>query len=306
LEQVKRRPPAPPRTINDQIPPDLEDICLKAIAKQPGDRFKTAADLAAALRAAVAPAPVEIPAAPAGKGALVAAAVVLVGLGLAAAGVYRSGLLGGDGRPAAPAVPGTGSAAARLTPPSMFVHVLRRDDTSQVASILSSDATVLREGDLIGIEVLLDEPAYAYVFWCDAEGNLERLWPAPDAPLDGQQKVRTVTIPQASPGSSLPSALRPLEGVTGAEMVVACVNDKPLSAQELRSLEERKFVLEERLSAEGRFVEYYHPKAVDGRGQPRGLGKKLVESGKLRSKDFEPELARRFRAYHGMLFFTAP
>ncbi len=54
LDQVKQRVPSPPRTIDDKIPKPLEDVCLKAMAKNPADRFSTAADMAAALRSAVA------------------------------------------------------------------------------------------------------------------------------------------------------------------------------------------------------------------------------------------------------------
>src|SRR5688500_6125115 len=50
--QVVRRPPAPPRTIDDTIPKALEAVCLRALAKEPGERYLTASDLAADLRAA--------------------------------------------------------------------------------------------------------------------------------------------------------------------------------------------------------------------------------------------------------------
>lgn len=40
----------PPRQLNPSIPPELERICLKALARQVGDRYTTAFDLAADLR----------------------------------------------------------------------------------------------------------------------------------------------------------------------------------------------------------------------------------------------------------------
>jgi tRNA A-37 threonylcarbamoyl transferase component Bud32 len=43
--------PPPPRSHNPAIPPDLEAICLKAMAKRPGDRYVSAAALARDLRA---------------------------------------------------------------------------------------------------------------------------------------------------------------------------------------------------------------------------------------------------------------
>src|SRR5262249_4888833 len=43
--------PPPLRQFNATIPRDLEAICLKALAKRPGDRYASAADLTADLRA---------------------------------------------------------------------------------------------------------------------------------------------------------------------------------------------------------------------------------------------------------------
>jgi WD40 repeat protein len=50
VHQVLHEEPRPPRRINDKIPRDLETICLKALAKEPGRRYGTAAEMAADLR----------------------------------------------------------------------------------------------------------------------------------------------------------------------------------------------------------------------------------------------------------------
>jgi WD40 repeat protein/tRNA A-37 threonylcarbamoyl transferase component Bud32 len=50
LHQVLRDEPKPPRRLNDQIPRDLETICLKAMAKEPARRYQTARALADDLR----------------------------------------------------------------------------------------------------------------------------------------------------------------------------------------------------------------------------------------------------------------
>ena len=55
LEQVKHRTPPPPRSIDDTIPKALEDVCLKALSKEPGQRYKNGAEMAADLRSAVRP-----------------------------------------------------------------------------------------------------------------------------------------------------------------------------------------------------------------------------------------------------------
>jgi WD40 repeat protein/tRNA A-37 threonylcarbamoyl transferase component Bud32 len=50
LHQVLHDEPRPPRSLNDHIPRDLETICLKAMAKEPGRRYGSAAELADDLR----------------------------------------------------------------------------------------------------------------------------------------------------------------------------------------------------------------------------------------------------------------
>jgi eukaryotic-like serine/threonine-protein kinase len=50
LHQVLHDEPRPPRTLNERIPRDLETICLKAMAKEPGRRYLTAADFRDDLR----------------------------------------------------------------------------------------------------------------------------------------------------------------------------------------------------------------------------------------------------------------
>jgi tRNA A-37 threonylcarbamoyl transferase component Bud32/ribosomal protein S27E len=50
LHQVLHDEPRPPRTLNERIPRDLETICLKAMAKEPGRRYHTAGDFRDDLR----------------------------------------------------------------------------------------------------------------------------------------------------------------------------------------------------------------------------------------------------------------
>lgn len=50
-DEVLNKSPRPPRQIDDEIPVELETICLKCLAKSVDDRFTTAKDLADALEA---------------------------------------------------------------------------------------------------------------------------------------------------------------------------------------------------------------------------------------------------------------
>ncbi len=51
LQRVKTQAPAPPRELRAEIPAELEVICLKCLAKEPNQRYGTAAALAADLQA---------------------------------------------------------------------------------------------------------------------------------------------------------------------------------------------------------------------------------------------------------------
>ena len=50
LRQVSEDDPRPPRRVNERVPRDLETVCLKAMAKEPARRYRTAAEFAADLR----------------------------------------------------------------------------------------------------------------------------------------------------------------------------------------------------------------------------------------------------------------
>jgi len=56
LKQIKVSEPRPPRQIDDTIPQELENVCLKALAKDPPDRYSTAKDMADALNLVANPA----------------------------------------------------------------------------------------------------------------------------------------------------------------------------------------------------------------------------------------------------------
>jgi serine/threonine protein kinase len=54
LERVRAARVLPPSTLNPAVPPELDAICLKALARAPSDRFQTAAEMVSALDEVVA------------------------------------------------------------------------------------------------------------------------------------------------------------------------------------------------------------------------------------------------------------
>ncbi len=58
VQRVLSDEPLPPRRLNDRVPRDLETVCLKAMAKEPGRRYPSAADLRDDLRRFLAGEPV--------------------------------------------------------------------------------------------------------------------------------------------------------------------------------------------------------------------------------------------------------
>jgi serine/threonine protein kinase len=95
--------PRPPRQINDNIPRELERICLKAMARHPADRYTTARDLVEDLRgwqgqATAAAPPPRIP--PRTTGWLKAVPVLLLLVGAIGVAVLWSGP--GGSRPTTP------------------------------------------------------------------------------------------------------------------------------------------------------------------------------------------------------------
>src|SRR5262249_34261454 len=59
LHQVLHDEPRAPRSLNDRIPPDLETICLKAMAKEPAPRYLVAEALAQDIRQFLAGQPIQ-------------------------------------------------------------------------------------------------------------------------------------------------------------------------------------------------------------------------------------------------------
>jgi hypothetical protein len=295
LEQIKLRPAVPPRTIRDDIPKPLEDICLKALAKDPEDRYNTASDMAADLRAAIADkAPVDRSA-----GSWVAAGVCAMAASAVVAAIWASERRQSTAHAEQVVVTKNNvEAAATLPVVELELHVQRAAQNDQ-SRLLSQNDIPLLEGDKVQLHASLADPGYIYLFWYDAEGEPKRLWPPDEQSLDAQEPVIEVWSP--------PNAERgwqaewwPVTGKPGTEMAIVGVSDEPLTAAQLQAFETKRLKIPPELDRTTSLIEFAQPPLA--RHRSRGLAKTTVISAKKTLWDFEPQLRETFRAYHGWLF----
>ncbi len=292
LDQVKQRVPSPPRTIDDKIPKPLEDVCLKAMAKNPAYRFSTAADMAAALRSAAAGAP------PARRGlwiigglASAAAAAVIAFMIISSNSNKDSNRPAGNGHGGAPGSTVPAAVADSLEPPFPFDptwpklqvdyqsakeegvwHPLNRND-------------VLHEGDKVQMHVSLGVPRYVYLFWYDVDGKPTAVWPRDPS---NQTKTKKVDWPENK------DEWEKIDIQIGAEFLLVAARDEPLQGDELKRFESQLPYAKDVVRLD----------AVYPVGSPE-LNRGLAGLTKSRKNPLEPAfeetLKQTFPAYHGLV-----
>jgi hypothetical protein len=300
LEQVKFRAVPPPRTIQEDIPKPLEDICLKAMAKEPKDRYTIAADMAAELREAMAP--------PRRRGGglpyLIAA---ILGMLLVALGVWALRERTLDRESPAQGGAGTAPSAASMiqnvameTPPKMEILMQKRLQVDDFAPLRQQNVPV-HNGDKIQLHVWLDKPAYAYVFWYDAHGKATLLWPESNE-LDHQHAVKEIWSPSGAEQSGAAVKCWQVEGDSGPELALVATADHAMSASDLEKFETLKFDLADELTRPRQMLEFIHPEPPAG-ASVRGLSVNPIVTSKRAIQSLEPTLNARFVTYRGWLFF---
>lgn len=153
LEQIQEKHPAAPRSIRDGVHPELERVCLKAMAKDPADRFATAGDMAEALRNYRKPKK-------ATDNRRVAGIAGGAGL-LAVAAMVMAMIASGDRTPPPP-------------PPqpevALFLEKHYEDGSSD--TLQDSDMPLFTD-DKIRLRAELSEPAYVYILSGHNDGTLK-------------------------------------------------------------------------------------------------------------------------------------
>jgi predicted Ser/Thr protein kinase len=307
LEQIQHRVPPPPRTVDDKIPPVLEEICLKAMAKSPADRYRTAGDMAADLRQAISAAPPsrrDVWFAVAAGGTAAAIALALLGPWRHRDDSKTGPTIGISEAKATDIAKKSAADAAKMVmeqigdkkvalhpgTPILAIDYQRANQTG-VYNPLGGKEMVLHEGDKIQVhvKVLGDQPRYVYLYWFDTDGKPTRLWPK-DADLDDQKPKTEVSYPD----NDDPNSWALIDASRGAETALVAVRDQPLSREQIKVMDGQ------RAYAPGsvRLTEVFQLASGE---LNRGLGAIVKSQKNPLSLDFAQTLKDNFADYHGMV-----
>jgi serine/threonine protein kinase len=279
--KILSTPPPPLRTHRPELSPALEAVCLKAMAKVPTDRFPTARafanGLAAALEGTAAIAAETGDSAEHGdrresgsrRGPLwfvvagavaVAAVAVVIGTSMFPATddaqLVRNDtpvpVQPVDSLPVAEPFLLTQSpepAGGATAPPLLEIYVQRAAQSTDY-QLLTTASLPLRDRDKVQLKISVEQPAYLYLFWYDAEGRAKRLFPKD--PIR-QERATEHTDPPTEPNDSDLASWHVIGGKRGVEMALAATADAPLSAAQIQELESTRVVYIDR--GPGAFLE---------------------------------------------------
>jgi tRNA A-37 threonylcarbamoyl transferase component Bud32 len=212
LEQARQGQVLPPRQLNRRVPRALERICLKALAADPRQRYRSAAALRDDLRRYLRR-PRRL--------ALAAGAVAVLLL----AGLCIWQLRKDAGSPAPPL---SGELIVRLwSPDGQRKRALRVDELGALPA---------RHKELVVAEARLNQRGYVYLLWLDGQGRATPLYPWNDLLIEHDLTARPperppqqiVTSPMGSPDDR-PKGW-PLDDHDGLETVLLLARRTPLPA----------------------------------------------------------------------------
>jgi serine/threonine protein kinase len=287
LLQIRERVPAPPRTIDDKIPKGVEDVCRKAMAKNPADRYTTAADMAADLRAAMA---VQPPKRRTPWVVYAAVGLCLLPIFASLAFVFQS-RRSEEPKSRRDAVSGAtnsamqaGAAELPATAPRLEIHYQGANEQGVYHPMTGTPLT-LHEGDKVQLHVSIGEPRYIYLYWYDAAGKPKRLWPET---AEHQQKLTQVSSPEGE------NEWHTIDANRGAEMAVVAARNEPLSASELAEFEAASPHTGDAI----RLQEVFQLASAD---VERGLGGVVKSQKNPLAADFRETMQKRFDSFHGLV-----
>jgi len=209
-DEIQNKDPRPPRQLNPAADPRLERICLKCLAKSPGERYATAADLAQDLRRAAAEPSQPVLLSPAFMIWVGVMILVMIPVGLGAIFMATGGL-----NPPQPAGP---DIVAGPTALAWGVDVFLAG-AQEKAIHVNEQPVELVNGDAVQIWAKLPEPRYLGVMWIGSDGQVGVLHPK--TPADNRPLTEFRQPPERSKGF-------PVQGPGGVETAVLIVSPEPL------------------------------------------------------------------------------
>ena len=299
--------PTPVRQYDPGVPKELELICRKAMAKEPADRYSTAADFAAALRSLLAESAATGQPAKSDSSVARWAIPLLVGGGvLVMLGLFvmdRSWFSGG-GAPSLMQAPG-----GEQVDPDLTIQVQKSNQDGPYSEMMTSADLPLQVGDKLQFHIELPEPRYVYLYGIDFRGHADRFWPEPDADLSHQSPTTKLTRPAGADATSQPEWYR-VDATGGPEAIFVGISKEPLEQNDLNKFESHAEFLIRQLSESDSLAEIEYPLhpenyvLIDGvEHRTRGLSKIPFVSPKTDAVGFR-ELQKLFSAYHGWIFQT--
>jgi serine/threonine protein kinase len=199
----------PPRQVNPRVPRAVNDLCLRCLAKDPSQRFASAAELAGAVRRFQRWRRLRWP--------LAAAALLLATLVAALPVVSRFW-------PSTATHSPVGTAALKG---SIDVVVTEQGNPRrQLLPLHDPAARPLKKGDEVRVVVKLNRPAYLYVLWIDTRGEVGPVYPWLEGEWERPEQERVVqrlSLPE-KPGDIWP--IKP--GPAGMETLVLLARETPL------------------------------------------------------------------------------
>jgi serine/threonine protein kinase len=224
LVQVIHRAPRAPRQLQADIPAELEAICLRCLQKKPAERYASMAELAEELQRFLQEEPLQTtvllpatnttrPTAPQRRWLLAAGLVLLLALPLA--WQLRHWFIGEH-------INYVGQ-----------IDLLIQDEGNpnrQLVWLDDPEARPLRKGDQIQLRVHLNQPAYIYILWIDAEGHVQPVYPWHKG--DWQQRPAQEKLLQELHWPQLANRWMPIDaGPAGTETVILLARPTPLPAE---------------------------------------------------------------------------
>ena len=247
LREIEERDPAPPRVMDNSISPELERICLKALAKSPADRYTTAADMARDLRNAVGGRPIQRPKWPM-LAAAAAATILIAALGFTA--LNEDGVLKSAGLGSLPA-----PAAATIEPQEIRFDLHVQPNAQAAAkSIRLEEIDNLTTGDGLQIKANIDKPGYFYCLWYRPNGAVDLL---------GEERLERPVdaIHEPGVGPQLPWATIGSDNA-GQHLIVAFTKPTPLTRDECDQLKRARWQTTHNRLGKQPFVRVFYPHEI--------------------------------------------